>query len=107
MLDWAGPSTHTYEVIGVNIATTEVFEPHDIIHAVVCPAAAASINRLVVCGGVRMGVCTKYCQLYSTQDDRYARPLINDYSLLPSSVFCGFHSVGVHHTSSPFSHWAE
>ncbi len=40
----------THEVIGVNIATREVFAPSDIIHAVYAPAAAASLNRLAICG---------------------------------------------------------
>ncbi len=61
----------TYEVIGVNITTKEVFQPHDIIHAVIWPAAAASPNRLVVCGGTHGRKPMSYCQLYSPTDDRY------------------------------------
>ncbi len=62
-----------YEVIGVNIATKEVFEPRDIIHAVLDPASTASLNRLVVCGGITQAGFAKYCQLYSPKDDRFAR----------------------------------
>ncbi len=60
---------HTYEVIGVSITTKEIFQPQDIIHAVVSPAAVASPNRLVVCGGARGGKLVKHCQLYSPRDD--------------------------------------
>ncbi len=62
----------TYEVIGVNIATKEVFEPSDVIHAAYSPAAAASFNRLAVCGGYQANGDMKHCQLYSPKDDRYA-----------------------------------
>ncbi len=63
----------TYEVIGVNVATREVFEPSDVIHAVYLPAAAASVNRLAVCGCYQVNGDMKHCQLYSPQDDRYAQ----------------------------------
>ncbi len=53
----------TYEVIGVNIRTKEVFQPKDIIHAVLSPAAAATPNQLVVCGGFQANGLAKYCQL--------------------------------------------
>ncbi len=60
----------TYEVIGVNIRTKEVFQPKDIIHAVISPAAAATRNQLVVCGGFQTNGLVKHCQLYSPKDDR-------------------------------------
>ncbi len=62
----------TYEVIGVNIVTREVFAPADVIHAVYWPAAAASFNRLVVCGGSQINGFEKHCQLYSPKNNRYA-----------------------------------
>ncbi len=71
----------TYEVIGVNVATREIFAPSDIIHAVCAPAAAASINRLVVCGGVEVNGHVNYCQLYSPKDDRYAQNALSEYCL--------------------------
>ncbi len=74
----------TQEVIGVNIATREVFAPSDIIHSVCAPAAAASINRLAVCGGVQPNGYGKSCQLYSPKVDRYAQtaPLLIFFSEL-------------------------
>ncbi len=74
----------THEVIGVNIATREVFEPQDIIHDVIWPAAAASLDKLVVCGGLQVSGCAKYCQLYSPKEDRYARIALCKYF----SVYC-------------------
>ncbi len=70
--DKSNSSIHTYEVIGVNITTKEVFQPQDIIHAVSSPAVAASLDRLVVCGGSQANRLAKYCQLYSPKEDRYA-----------------------------------
>ncbi len=60
----------TYEVIGVSTISREVFAPADVIHAVCWPAAAASFNRLVVCGGHQRNGYMKHCQLYSPKDDR-------------------------------------
>ncbi len=57
----------TYEVIGVNIATKEVFEPSDVIHAVYSPAAAASANRLIVCGGLETNGHVNYCRALFTE----------------------------------------
>ncbi len=75
----------------MNTTTREVFAPSDIIHAVYSPAAAASLNRLVVCGGLQSHGHSKHCQLYSPKDDRCA---ICKYSSVPL-VICGFQSVGV------------
>ncbi len=70
-LDQTELPTLTYETIGVNITTNEVFQPQDCIHRVIWPAAAASPNRLTVCGGAHGNLPAKYCQLYSPKDDRY------------------------------------
>ncbi len=88
-LDYTYQPPLTYEVIGVNIATGEVIEPQDIIHAVISPAAASSINRLVVCGGMQTNGFAKHCQLYSPKDDRYVQFTICKYSSVPSA-FCDY-----------------
>ncbi len=82
----------TYEVIGVNVATKEVFAPSDIPHAVYAPGASASLGRLVVCGGLQSNGHSKHCQLYSQKDDRYAA--------LNECILGGFHSGNILVTAS-------
>ncbi len=59
----------TYEVLTVNLTTKEVGEAADTIEGVSEPAAASSLNRIVLCGGERGEKPLKFCQIYSPTSD--------------------------------------
>ncbi len=60
----------TYEVLTVNLMTKEVGEAADTIEGVNEPAAASSLNRIVLRGGDRGRKPLKCCQIYSPGSDR-------------------------------------
>ncbi len=60
-------SCATYEVNTVDLKTKEVGEASDILHATLLPAAAASSNRIIVCGGFCHHQIVNFCQVYSPQ----------------------------------------
>ncbi len=90
--DKSKPLTQNYKVIGVNIATGEVFAPQELTHTVTSSAAAASLNRLAICGGFEQ---PRLCNVYSPKNDRYAQIAICEYSLLPKNVFFVLFNLGL------------
>ncbi len=59
-----------YGVITVDLNTKEVGEAADVLNATVMPAVVASLNRIVVCGGMFQCRTRNYCQVYSPQTDK-------------------------------------
>ncbi len=60
----------SYEVMTVNLKTGDVGQVDDIIHGTRLPAAAASLNRIALCGGVSADRSRSYCQVYSPKHER-------------------------------------
>ncbi len=60
----------SYEVMTVKLKTGDVGQVDDIIHGTRAPAAAASLNRIVLCGGESAGGRLNYCQVYSPKHER-------------------------------------
>ncbi len=65
-----GHGNVNYEVLTVNLTTKYVGEAADTIEGVSEPAAASSLNRIVLCGGERAMKPLKCCQIYSQKSDR-------------------------------------
>ncbi len=61
----------TCKVLTVNLATKKVGEAADTTENVNGAAAAASLNRIALCGGERGRKPLKCCQIYSPRNDRY------------------------------------
>ncbi len=55
----------SYEVMTVNLRTGDVNQIDDTIYGVTVPAAASSLNRIVLCGGESGQRCLNRCQVYS------------------------------------------
>ncbi len=60
----------SYEVMDVNLKTGDVGRVDDTIYGTLIPAAAASINRIVLCGGMSADRNRNYCQVYSPKHKR-------------------------------------
>ncbi len=60
----------SYEVRTVNVKTGDVGQVDDTIYGTRIPAAAASLSRIVVCGGESADRSRNYCQVYSPKHER-------------------------------------
>ncbi len=61
----------SYEVLTVNLKSGEIGEAEDAIFGVQLSAAAASLNRIAVCGGRKCGEPQRQCQIYSPATNMY------------------------------------
>ncbi len=60
----------SYEVMAVNVKTGDVGLVDDTIYGTRIPAAAASLSRIVLCGGESADRSRNYCQVYSPKHKR-------------------------------------
>ncbi len=60
----------SYEVTTVNLKTGEVRQAEDTLHVANAAAAASSLTRIVVCGGLLRTTPLNYCRIYSPDRDK-------------------------------------